>query len=471
MASVGVFVFHNDLRLHDNIGLITALGDCDSVVPVFIFTPEQIGSGNSYRSIPAIEFMLAQLDVLDAELRKHGSRLYMFYGETTAVLARIIAAVGATAVYSNANYTPYALDRDTRVGQLCDRKNCAFGLAEDYGLYEIGRITRTKSDPVKGIYKKFTPYYTAASKVKPAKPLQNRASNYYSVSDSKGSHAGNIAGVIGTATIRRKLKAKKIEISSAQTALNSIKSFRSYNRDRNILAHDTTHLSAFIKFGVVSVRDVYWTIKSDLGAGSSDLIKQLYWREFYMNLVWAYPYVLEGRNFNQNYHANWRTSGDKAGLNAWCNGKTGYPIVDACMSQLNNSGWMHNRGRLIVAGFLTKVMGWHWKFGERYFAVRLVDYDPAQNNGNWQFVAGSGVDSQPYFRMFNPWLQSAKHDPDGLYIKKWCPYYKDFPANVLHDEDKLIAFITENNLRKIPKPIISYERARDDTRKRYKAKK
>ena len=153
---------------------------------------------------------------------------------------------------------------------------------------------------------------------------------------------------------------------------------------------------------------------------------------------------------------------------AWCNGKTGFPIVDACMTQLNKTGFMHNRGRLITAGFLTKVLGWHWKFGERYFATRLVDYDPAQNNGNWQFVAGSGVDQQPYFRMFNPWLQSAKHDPNGEYIKHWCPQYKDFPAKVLHDEAKLLEYLNANPSNNVIKPIVSYTTARDKTRKRYK---
>jgi len=462
---IGIFIFHNDLRLRDNIGLIQLMSSCDLVVPVFIFTPEQIGSSNKYRSIPAIMFMVSQLDILDAELKSHGSKLHMYFGNTTAIVSKLITATGASIVANNANYTPFALERDRDVESICNKHGCEYILTEDYGMYPINKFVAGTG----GVYKKFTPYYNTASKVKPELPLINKHSNYFSGTIK------NVIGAVNIPMIKRKLNINKtIDVKNANTVLKSISNFKSYNKDRSCLAIPTTHMSVYIKFGAVSMREVYWTAKDTLGKGASDLIKQLYWREFYMNVAWAYPHVY-GRNFNLNFHANWKTAitspTDKAQLTAWCLGKTGFPVVDACMRELNNTGYMHNRGRLIVAAFLTKVLGWHWRFGERYFATKLFDYDPAQNNGNWQFVAGSGVDQQPYFRMFNPWLQGAKLDPNCIYIKKWCPEYKDFPNAVLHDQKKLTNFITSNGIKNVILPIISYETARDKTRKRYSRKK
>jgi deoxyribodipyrimidine photo-lyase len=458
---VSIFVFHSDLRLQDNTGLIQALTHSDEVLPVFIFTPEQVTTANKYRSIRAIEFMVSQLESLDSQLKLCGSKLYMFYGDTVSIIGKLVKAVGAKMVISNAGYTPYALDRDTRVDNICERLNCDFVLCEDYGLYDIGRIIRG-GKKAGNVYKKFTPFYNAASKVKPRNCETNNYKNYFSK---------NIKGCVTLAQICRKLNVSPAKVPSATQMLNSIKKYKNYNAERNELSLSTSHLSAYIKFGSVSIRQVYWEAKHELGRKSSDFIKQLFWREFYMNILWQYSYVLEGKNFNRNFHANWKTNAEGGfawDLEAWCKGKTGFPVVDACMTELNETGFMHNRGRLIVAGFLTKILGWHWKFGERYFANKLVDYDPAQNNGNWQFVAGSGVDQQPYFRMFNPWLQSAKHDPECIYIKKWCPQYKNFPNDVLHDELKLRNYISVNRVKKIPLPIVEYTKARDSTRKKYK---
>jgi deoxyribodipyrimidine photo-lyase len=453
--NLGIFIFHNDLRITDNVGLAQLSKICDVVLPIFIFTPEQIGSTNKYRSLPAIEFMLAQLEVLDLALRKHHGKLYTFYGSTAKVVTKLIQAMKPTAVCNNANYTPFALDRDSLVKSVCERHNCDYILCEDYGLYQIGTITRTPADPIKGVYKKFTPFYNAART--PDRPLRYQLANLYS---------GNISGTVPIATVRNRLKVGSVKIESAASMLASLKHFGHYNRDRDKLAIPTTRLSAHIKFGAVSVRDVYWAVHDSLG--KNDLIKQLYWREFYMNILWAYPYVLQGRNFNPNFRANWRTTFDKSSdIANWCSGKTGYPVVDACMRELNATGYMHNRGRLITAAFLTKILGWHWKFGELYFATKLRDYDPAQNNGNWQFVAGSGVDQQPYFRMFNPWIQSKAHDPECKYIKHWCPEYKDVPNAVIHNEAKLREFITQNGIN-VAMPMVNYEKQRDLTKKRYR---
>ena len=484
---VGIFIFHNDLRIEDNIGLTEVSKLCDVVIPVFIFTPEQISATNKYRSMVAIEFMLVQLIALNAKLQSHNSKLYTFYGNTTSVVTKLIHAIRPTIICNNANYTPFALDRDASVKATCERYGCEYLLCEDYGLYPIGHISPGGKE--KSVYKKFTPYYNSAKRTPPIHPthMSLRLGTVLGIPKTVLNTSKTILQTCKTVSptdVAKKLKIKLADLGrltqfDPKHAMRSITNMKSYNKNRDKLTFTTSRLSAHIKFGTVSIRDVYWKARESLGKGGSDFIKQLYWREFYMNIVWAYPHVLQGRNFNTNYHANWKSGPVDQQLVAWCKGKTGVPIVDACMRELNTTGYMHNRGRLIVAGFLTKVLGWHWKFGELYFATRLRDYDPAQNNGNWQFVAGSGVDQQPYFRMFNPWLQSKAHDPDCEYIKTWCPEYKDFPNDVLHDEDKLRDYLASHehvyddhkhihdDHKHVITPIVEYKKQRDATRKRY----
>lgn len=458
-GSIGIFIFHNDLRIEDNVGLAEVSKLCDTLMPVFIFTPEQISSSNKYRSMMAIDFMLVQLANLDAKLRSHGGKLYTFYGTTASVVTRLIQTLRPVVICNNANYTPFALDRDSSVKAACERHDCEYLLCEDYGLYPIGHISPGGKN--KPVYKKFTPYYRSAKRTPPIQPIHSSVGRIY--------NGQSPLKVVSLSDVAKKLKIKVgsyHEWYDVQHAMRAIHKMSSYNKNRDKLTFATSRLSAHIKFGTVSIRNVYWRAR-ELGKGGSDFIKQLYWREFYMNIVWAYPHVLQGRNFNTNYKASWKSGPPDQQLVAWCKGKTGVPIVDACMRELNTTGYMHNRGRLITAGFLTKVLGWHWKFGELYFATRLRDYDPAQNNGNWQFVAGSGVDQQPYFRMFNPWLQGAAHDPNCEYIKHWCPEYSNFPNDVLHDETKLRNYLSESNNTGMA-PIVNYEKQREVTKKRYK---
>jgi deoxyribodipyrimidine photo-lyase len=249
-----------------------------------------------------------------------------------------------------------------------------------------------------------------------------------------------------------------------------------YGSKRNDLSYSTTQLSAFIKYGLVSIREVACSIlgidgkktdKITYGQMKNNaLFRQLLWREFYAVILFYIPRVLK-EPFQEKYKKLKWINNDKW-TTAWKNGRTGFPIVDACMTQLNKSGYMHNRGRLIVSSFLVKILLTDWREGEHYFASMLVDYDPASNNGNWQWVAGTGTDSMPYFRIFNPWLQSEKYDKNASYIKKWLPHLKNVDAKHLHKWNEHWEDYDLKVLNYV-KPIVDYKTQREKALKLYKS--
>ena len=242
--------------------------------------------------------------------------------------------------------------------------------------------------------------------------------------------------------------------------LNKIKNLSHYDKNRNFLSYNTTNLSPYVKFGNISIREFYHKIKKLFGL-KHDLIRQLIWREFYINILNSYPYVLE-KSFKQKYNKMKWNNNIKL-IDAWKQGNTGFPIVDASMRNLNNTGYISNRSRLIVSNFLVKILFVDWKIGENYFATKLIDYDPASNNGNWQWVAGTGTDSQPYFRILNPWTQSKKYDEDTSYIKKWIPELKNVPPQDIHNWYK--TYINYNS--SYTNPIVDYKKKRDYVLNKY----
>lgn len=486
-----IFVFRNDLRLHDNTALIEACSIYKTVIPIFIFTPEQVGKGNKYKSNRSVQFMCESLKDLDADLRKRNGKLQLFYGKPASIVRQVQRATGADAIYMNANYTPYSIHRDIAIHDAVAGK-CEFGYFEDYLLHPLdmterrqhamtesrqhagraGRAGRAEKLPLiaflndkpREVYRKFTPFFTKMSKHKVAKPVSNNHRNFYG-----GKLPGTISSfskffsVDGNVGIKGGRK-------YAMQHMARLKKLGNYNSQRNKLVYTTSQLGAYIKFGCVSPREVYYAAKS-AGAGS-DFIKQLYWRDFYIGIAWKYPDVLVGRNRNlqQKYSGvgwiRWSSasSSQRTLFKRWCSGNTGFPIIDACMRELNETGWMHNRGRLLVAGFLVKLLGWHWEDGELYFAKMLVDYDSVQNNGNWQFVAGSGVDVQRFYRIFNPWRQQEKHDSEAKYIKDWLPELAKVPAKDVH---KWFESYGDYPEVKYPKPMIDYETYRDKIKAKY----
>ncbi len=234
--------------------------------------------------------------------------------------------------------------------------------------------------------------------------------------------------------------------------LDDLDRFRDYKTRRDFpFEHGTTRLSAYLKFGLCSIREIHEAVSKQLGI-LHPLIRQLYWRDFYIHIAFHFPHVFK-RAFKPRYERiQW--SYDSSLFQMWCEGKTGFPIVDAGMRQLNTTGWMHNRVRMIVASFLTKDLHIDWRWGERYFAERLVDYDPSVNNGNWQWAASTGADAQPYFRIFNPWRQQKRYDKECKYIKKWIPELSKVKANIIHKWFKPTNLDSEISY---PKPIVDHK--------------
>lgn len=439
-----IFIFRRDLRLEDNNGLKYALENYN-VIPLFIYNPIQVSDDNSYKSENAIQFMSESLMSINDELRKYKSKLHLFYDEDIKVIKKIIKKIKIDAIIFNEDYTPFARNRDTIIEEFCDKNEIECIKVQDYLLSNMGELNKDNGEP----YNVFTPFKNNGYKHNVEKPVyyKNLYKNFIKI-NMKGTQF---------ITFDKDLFIKGGR-KNGLNRLNNIKKLDNYNLIRNIPEFETSHLSAYIKFGCISIREVYWKIR-DLYGFENDLLSQLYWREFYYYIVYYYPQVLHGENFQKKYDKIVWTNNEEY-FQKWCNGQTGYPIVDAGMMQLNQTGFMHNRLRLITANFLNRMLNLDWRWGEKYYATQLIDYDPSVNNGNWQWIASSGVDPKPYFqRLFNPWLQSKKFDNDAKYIKKWLPQLKDVPNNELHQWDK---YCSNYDLKKINyiMPIVNYKEAR-----------
>lgn len=414
------------MRLVDNTALIEALKLSASVIPCFIFDPRQI-ENNPYRGQHSVQFMLQSLQELDAALRKKNSKLYLFYGRAEDVIAKLISENNIHAIFFNRDYSPFSCMRDENIKQLCQKSNIELHTYADALLHEPEEVLKSNNQP----YTIFTPFFHKAVQLYVAPPHKNLQYHFF-----QKKLIGENSDIINSLNISPNpdllVKGGRKE---ALTLLGSIKNLINYATERNIPSlTSTTKLSAHLKFGTVSVRELYAAITKNFGSQHL-LIKELYWRDFFTHIAYHYPQVL-GESFQEKYrNIQWQTN--KNYLSKWCTGQTGFPIVDAGMRELNTTGYMHNRVRMITASFLTKDLHIDWRVGEKYFAEKLVDYDPSVNNGNWQWAASTGCDAQPYFRIFNPWLQQQKFDPDCIYIKRWLPELNQVPAKVIHKLNQL----------------------------------
>ena len=391
-------IFRRDLRLIDNTALNFALTNADEVFPCFIFDTRQVGS-NSYKSSRAVEFMMSALADLEQNLLQRGGRLIFFEGIAEQVISKLVATTKIDLVTFNRDYTPFALARDSKIEDVCRANNVSVHTFGDALLQEPESVHKDDGSA----YTIFTPYFKKSQNLTVRKP-------------EKLAH-----GVFADRTLDGEISKKLGEIEGRKQALKLLKGvgkLKEYAKLRDLpAANYTTHLSAHNKFGTLSIRELYHEICSTLSKDHM-LISELYWRDFFTHIVFHFPHVMGGA-FHKKYDAiAWKK--DLKGFKAWCEGKTGFPIVDAGMHELNETGYMHNRVRMITASFLVKDLHIDWRLGERYFAQQLIDYDPAVNNGNWQWAASTGCDAQPYFRVFNPQSQLERFDPDCEYVDKWC---------------------------------------------------
>ncbi|WP_445457839.1 cryptochrome/photolyase family protein [Flavobacterium sp. HNIBRBA15423] len=424
---MNIFWFRRDLRTKDNAGLFHALNNDEKVLPIFIFDNSIL---NELKKNDArVNFIHNQLVIINNELQKYEKSLAIFYGKPKDIFEKLLRENKVNTVFTNHDYEPYARKRDKEVYQIFKENNINFKTSKDQVVFEKNEVVKEDGTP----YVVYTPFSR-----KWKETLKNSIIPYYN-SEEK---LDNIASHSYPFLSLENIGFKPTNISFPKSTVSE-KLMENYEATRNFPAiNGTSMLGVYLRFGAISVREM---VKNALTVKNEIFLNELIWREFFMQILWHFPHTVK-ESFKPKYDAIvWNNN--KVLFKKWCEGKTGYPFVDAGMRELNATGHMHNRVRMIVASFLCKHLLIDWRWGETYFAQKLLDYEQASNVGNWQWAAGSGVDAAPYFRIFNPTEQIKKFDKDLKYIKKWIP---------------------ELETSKYPKPIVDHKEARERCLKTYK---
>ena len=395
--NVSIFWFRRDLRLDDNIGLSEALNSPFPVLPIFLFD-EDI-TCELEKNDPRISFIHDRIKEISNELKKYSSSLICKKGKPIKIWGKLTKEYNIKAVYTNEDYEPYAIKRDSVIKKLLENNGISFKSFKDQVIFSKNDVLKNDNTP----YTVFTPYKNKwlnklENDLTVLKAQTNNNSNFYKINKQ-------IPTLENLGFIRSYKKVKNYQLSKLDN----------YEEERNFPALDqTSYLSPHLRFGTVSIRTI--VTKS---LTNKSFLSELIWREFFMQIIYHFPKVIHS-NFKQKYDSiKWRNNLDE--FKSWKTGNTGYPIIDAGMRELNETGYMHNRVRMVVAGFLCKHLLIDWKWGEAFFAKKLLDYELSSNNGNWQWAAGTGCDSAPYFRIFNPTEQVKKFDAQLEYINKWVP--------------------------------------------------
>lgn len=416
-----IFWFRRDLRLEDNHGLYEALANSKAVLPIFIF--DKMILDELPQDDARVTFIYECLVEINTKLQKINKSLAVFYGKPEDIFEQIIADHNLEAVYTNHDYEPYALKRDTELKSFFDQKSISFQTFKDQVVFERNEVVKDDGTP----YVVYTPFSKKWKEKLKNNPIENYKSE--ALLEKIAPHSYPFIGLNDFGFKESAIKVRPYDITK-----NIIEN---YTDTRNFPAVDkTSYASVHLRFGTISTRKlVQYAAKFE----DETYLKELIWREFFMQILWHFPNTVHN-SFRPKYDAiQWKNNEDL--FKKWCQGKTGYPIVDAGMRQLNKTGYMHNRVRMVVASFLTKHLLIDWRWGETYFAQKLLDYEQSSNVGNWQWAAGSGVDAAPYFRIFNPTEQVKKFDKDLKYIKKWVP-----ELETLHYPDPIVDHKTAREL-------------------------
>jgi deoxyribodipyrimidine photo-lyase len=422
-----VFWFRRDLRLEDNTGLFHALQQQEGVLPIFIFDKSIISQ--LAPDDARVTFIHNQLIKIQSQLQAIGKSLAVFHGTPMEVFAQLVKDNTIHTVYTNHDYEPYARKRDLDLNKFFKEHNIEFKTSKDQVIFEKSEVTKEDGTP----YVVYTPY---ANKWK--ENFKNIKLIHYNSQDYINNIIAHNYPFLRLTDIG--FQPSSIKVTPFDVSANLIDN---YEATRNFPAlNKTSYLGIYLRFGAVSVRQM---IAKAIASKNETFFKELIWREFFMQILWHFPHTTT-QSFRPKYDAIvW--DNDEVLFKKWCEGNTGYPFVDAGMRELNATGHMHNRVRMITASFLCKHLLIDWRWGETYFATKLLDYEQASNVGNWQWASGSGVDAAPYFRIFNPTEQIKKFDKDLAYIKKWIP---------------------EVNTSNYPDPIVDHKEARERCLKRYK---
>lgn len=404
METVNIFWFRRDLRLDDNHGLYEALNSGLPVVPVFIFDPGILKQFPNPRDARLTFIHRALLDLHHA-FEKYHSALMIYFSSPEVVFKQLAAKYSIQGVYTNCDYEPEAVKRDQHVEKMLQLLGIHFYAYKDQVIFHQDEVVKSNGEP----YTVFTPYSHRWKEMLTKEPVRFYESEKLLV------HLKPLVTDYFPEINELGYLPQKIDFPSKTFNVNLIENY-AHTRDFPAM-EGTSRLGIHLRFGTVSIRKLATVAQQH----SSIFLNELIWREFYMNILWHFPHVAKSA-FKPAYdHIPWRNNEEEFAL--WCNGQTGYPLVDAGLRQLNRTGYMHNRVRMVVASFLTKHLLIDWRWGEAYFAEKLHDYELASNNGGWQWASGSGCDAAPYFRIFNPILQTRKFDHDHRYIMKWVPEY------------------------------------------------
>lgn len=402
-ARIAIHWFRRDLRLQDNHGLYRALKEHGDVLPVFIFDTNILDKLSTTKD-RRVDFIHRALQGMQQELMKAGSTIRVEHGTPVEIWKRLLEEFEITGVTVNHDHEPYAQQRDAEVGQLLAERGIPFRTFKDISIFERGEILKDDGKP----YTVFTPYSRKwlahfEPSMETAFPSEAHLSKLWKTS------AKPLPSLAEIGFEPTDLVVPPLELKDGLLV--------GYKETRNLPAvNGTSKMSTHLRFGTVSVRELVRRSR----VKSPTYLNELIWREFFMQVLWHFPHP--ERAFKPAYdNIPWRA--DEAGFQAWCEGRTGYPLVDAGMRELNATGLMHNRVRMVVASFLTKHLLVDWRWGEAYFAKQLLDFELSSNNGGWQWASGSGCDAAPYFRVFNPSLQMERFDPQLNYVKFWVPEY------------------------------------------------
>lgn len=426
MDKITIFWFRRDFRIEDNASLFHALKGEFPVQPIFIFDEEILNK--LPKEDARVYFIHEEINKLSKLLTDKGTTLDVRYGKPIEIWTSLLDEYNIGKVYANRDYEPYAIQRDKAIYDLLASHDIKFAAYKDHVIFEKDEVVKSDGKP----YTVFTPYSRIWKKKLNAfylKPYPSESIDHWNKCTPKAIPSLSSMGFEMT-TID--FPSKEIELSVVN----------SYHENRDIPSkRGTSKLSIHLRFGTISIRQ----LASLAHANNETYLNELIWRDFYISILWHFPTVAEN-NFKPKYNQIvWRN--DEVEFEKWCEGKTGYPIVDAGMRELNETGFMHNRVRMIVASFLTKHLLIDWTWGATYFAEKLLDFELASNCGGWQWAAGTGVDAAPYFRVFNPYLQTDKFDPEHRYIKHW---------------------VKELETSKYPTPIVDHKMARQRAIDTYK---
>lgn len=427
MNNIVIYWFRRDLRLDDNTGLFFALKENKNVLPIFIFDKTILSQLDSNDA--RVNFIHQQLVLINNKLKKINKSIAVFYGNPIDIFKQLIAENNISSVYTNHDYEPYARKRDVEINLLLKSNNINFKTCKDQVIFEKNEIVKDDNLP----YVVYTPY---------SKKWKNKISQTIIYEYKSDSYLNNLLNHKYPFLSLNDINFIKTNINLPDYNITE-ELISNYELNRNFPSiNGTSLIGIHLRFGTISIRKL---VSYALTFQNQTFLNELIWREFFMQIIWHFPHTIS-KSFKSKYdEIKWENNEEN--FKKWCEGKTGYPLVDAGMRELNATGHMHNRVRMIVASFLCKHLLIDWRWGEAYFANKLLDYELSSNVGNWQWVAGSGVDAAPYFRIFNPTEQIKKFDKNFKYIKKWVPEF-------------------ETHL--YPKPIIEHKFARERCLEVYK---